>query len=188
MQVPAKIAFRHYEPLDQIRAEIDEEVSCLETFSDKITSCHVTVTGPPGRHRNGEAFTVTVHIAMPEHHDIIVDRRHGDTPEHEYALVAIKDAFKEARRQIEDVQRAMRGQTKIHAVEEHGRVTKFLAGENCGFIETDDGREIYFHRTDVLHEGFDRLTIGAEVRFAETEGAKGPQASTVRPIGKHHLV
>ena len=48
--------------------------------------------------------------------------------------------------------------------ESHGRVAKLLAGDECGFIET------------------------AEVRFVEEEGAKGAQASTVRLIGKHHLV
>ena len=34
----------------------------------------------------------------------------------------------------------------------------------------------------------DRLQPGAEVRFAEAEGDKGPKASTVRLIGKSHIV
>jgi cold shock CspA family protein len=66
-------------------------------------------------------------------------------------------------------------------------VAKFLAGDNCGFIETADGREVFFHRNSVLDEAFDRLTVGSEVRFVEEMGEKGPQASTVRLIGKHHL-
>jgi cold shock CspA family protein len=82
----------------------------------------------------------------------------------------------------------MRGQVNGHAAPDHGRVTKFLAGQDCGFIETPDGREIYFHRNAVLDRAFDRLTIGSEVRFVEEAGDKGPQASTVRLIGKHHPV
>ena len=35
---------------------------------------------------------------------------------------------------------------------------------------------------------FDRLEIGAEVRFAEEPGELGPQASTVHVVGKHHIV
>jgi cold shock CspA family protein len=40
----------------------------------------------------------------------------------------------------------------------------------------------------VLNNGFDSLAVGDEVRFVEAEGDKGPQASTVRPVGKHHPV
>ena len=63
-----------------------------------------------------------------------------------------------------------------------------LAADECGFIETTDGREIYFHRNAVLDGAYRRLRVGSEVRFVEEEGAKGAQASTVRLIGKHHLV
>ena len=83
--------------------------------------------------------------------------------------------------------REMRGQVKPHEAENHGHVTKFIAGKDCGFIETADGREIYFHRDSVLDDAFDALRVGSEVRFVEEMGDKGAQASTVRIIGKHHL-
>ena len=67
-------------------------------------------------------------------------------------------------------------------------MAKLLAGDEYGFIETADGREIYFHRNAVLDGAYRRLRVGSEVRFVEEEGAKGAQASTVRLIGKHHLV
>ena len=63
--------------------------------------------------------------------------------------------------------------------ESPGRVTKFLAGE-FGFIETQDGREIYFHRDAVLDGAFNRMVLGSEVRFVEEEGENGPQARIVR--------
>ena len=108
--------------------------------------------------------------------------------EREHALVAIRETFGAASRQIEDIARDMRGQVKEHTAESHGRVAKLLAGDECGFIETADGREIYFHRNAVLDGAYRRLRVGSEVRFVEEEGAKGAQASTVRLIGKHHLV
>ena len=143
-----------------------------------------------GRKRDigsGGLFQIDIRIAMPEHKDVIVGKTHGDAPEHEHALVAIQDAFDAAVRQTEDAMRDLRGQVKEHAAEDHGRVTKFLAGEDCGFIETADGREIYFHRNAVLDGAFDRLSVGSEVRFLEEQGEKGAQASTVRLVGKHHL-
>jgi cold shock CspA family protein len=42
-----------------------------------------------------------------------------------------------------------------------------------------DGREIYFHKNSVLDDKFKTLEVGTEVRFAESNGDKGPQASTV---------
>ena len=59
-------------------------------------------------------------------------------------------------------------------------MAKFLAGEDCGFIKTPDGREIYFHRDAVLNGAFDRMVVGAEVHFVEEEGENGPQARIVR--------
>ncbi len=56
-----------------------------------------------------------------------------------------------------------------------------------GFIEASDGREIYFHRNSVLNGGFADLSVGARVTFAEEMGDKGPQASTVKLMGKHSL-
>lgn len=186
MQVPVEISLHHCEPSAELRSEIEKQVKRLESFSDRITSCHVAVTGPQTRHRHGDLFKIDLQIAMPEHHDVIVDKANSDAPEREHVLVAIREAFDAAVRQIEDVERHMRGQVKQHVGESHGRVTKFLAGEDCGFIETADGSEVYFHRNAVVDGDFDQLIIGSEVRFAEEEGDKGAQAITVRLVGKRH--
>ncbi len=190
MQAPIEIAFQHCKPSEEIRAEVAKQAKRLEKFSDRITSCHVAIAGPQTRHRQGDVFKIDVRIAMPEHLDVIVTRTHGDAPEREHPLVAVREAFDAAVRQIEDLARDARGQVKDrqvngHLAESSGRVTKFLAGEDCGFIETAEGREIYFHRNAVLGGAFDRLTIGSEVRFVEEQGVKGAQSSAVRLVGKH---
>jgi cold shock CspA family protein len=51
--------------------------------------------------------------------------------------------------------------------------------EGYGFLTSEDGHEIYFDRRSVLNDAFDRLQEGAEVRYAEEAGERGPQASTV---------
>jgi cold shock CspA family protein len=55
-------------------------------------------------------------------------------------------------------------------------------------LVTADGREIYFHRNALVGGSFDALEEGTEVRFAEVDGEKGPQASTVHVVGKRHLL
>ena len=56
--------------------------------------------------------------------------------------------------------------------------------EDYGFLETEDGREVYFHRNTVLGKHFDELEIGTLVRFSEEPGDFGPQASAVTIIGR----
>lgn len=181
MQEPTEIAFRHYEPSDEVRAEIDRQVKRLEKFGPRITSCNVVVDGPGTRHREGAQFKVALRIAASERKEIVVSKTHGAAHEREHPLVAIREAFDEAIRQIEDAARQMRGDVKEHAPpESHGRVKKFLAGEGSGFIETPDGRQIYFHRNAVLDGAFDRMVVGSEVRFVEEDGENGPQARIVR--------
>ena len=77
----------------------------------------------------------------------------------------------------------------MHAVPDHGRITRLLPRRNCGFILSTDGNEIYFHRNNATDGGFDKLAVGDEVRFVaqDAESAEGPQASTVVPLGKHHF-
>lgn len=187
MQTPPEIAFHHFEPSDALHAEVAKQLARLEKFSERITSCRLTV-GKSARRQQGDLFEVALRVAMPGHKDVVVDRSHGDAPEHEHAAVAVRDAFDAAIRQIEDAMRDLRGEVKQHAAPAQGKVTRFLAGEDCGFIETRDGREIYFHRHSVADGAFDRLEVGSEVRFEEEAGAKGAQAKTVHVVGKRHVV
>ena len=53
----------------------------------------------------GDLFKIDICVAMPNHKDILVSKAHGDAPEHEHVMVAIKDAFAAAQRQIEDAAR-----------------------------------------------------------------------------------
>jgi cold shock CspA family protein len=69
----------------------------------------------------------------------------------------------------------------------HGRVVEISKVDEYGFIETAE-RRVYFSRASVLDGAFDDLTVGSPVAFVEEAGEKGPQASTVRVLGKHHDV
>jgi len=56
-----------------------------------------------------------------------------------------------------------------------------LPEKDHGFIEAEDGHEIYFHRNSVTGSGFDTLQVGDEIRYVEETDDLGPQASIVYP-------
>jgi cold shock CspA family protein len=60
-------------------------------------------------------------------------------------------------------------------------VTKVFPLEGYGYIETPDGREIYFHANSVINNRFKSLKLGSKVSFTEEAGE---QAGTVRLIAK----
>ena len=92
-----------------------------------------------------------------------------------------------ARRRLEDFAREQRGVVKTHEVPAHGEVVELEKVDGYGFIQAGENR-IYFHRASVLDDAFDEITVGTPVTFVEERGEKGPQASTVRILGKHHYV
>ena len=93
MQVPLDITFQNSEPSEAIRSEVEKQAKRLEKFHDRITSCHVTVIAPTMKRRHGDLFKIDICLAMPNHKEILVSKAHGDAPEHEHVMVAIKDAF-----------------------------------------------------------------------------------------------
>jgi cold shock CspA family protein len=173
---------------DQVRREIESEVARLERFHDRITSVRVSITAPDKRHKTGGIYEVHITIEVPKHGDITVMQRAGDKPERALVNVAVREAFAEARRQLQDVARELRGDIKTHGSQDHGKIAKIFHDRDYGFIDCADGREIYFHRNSVVGAKFDNLSPGVEVRFVEADGENGPQASTVKLIGKHHLM
>jgi cold shock CspA family protein/ribosome-associated translation inhibitor RaiA len=185
MQVPVEIDFRNMERSEAVEDDIRQHVEKLEEFFDRITSCRVVLEAPHQHHHQGNLYHVRILLSVPRR-ELIVDREPSEHHAHEDIHVTIRDAFKAMRRQLEDYVREMRGDVKAHARPPHGKVARLFREEDYGFIETPDGRELYFHRNAVLDDAFDGLTLGAEVRFEEEAGDKGPQASTVRLVGRHH--
>ena len=185
MQVPLQVSFRHMEPSAAIEALIREKVARLECASARITGCRVVVEPAGKHHEHGNLYEVRIDLSVPGE-EIVVTRAPSAHTAYRDIRVALRDAFDSARRQLADYVRRRQGAVKILETAPHARVSKILPEEGYGFLETPDGREIYFNRHSVLHNGFAQLSIGTEVAFVEEAGKKGPQASTVRPVGKHN--
>lgn len=62
-----------------------------------------------------------------------------------------------------------------------GTVKKVVSDRGFGFITADDGKDYFFHRSDVQPPlDFDHLSGGERVQFEVQQGPKGPRASQVR--------
>ncbi len=187
MQLPLQISFHNVRHDVQIESLIRVGAEWLENFDDRIVSCRVVVDQPHKHHKEGNLYQIRIDLKVPGR-EIVVKRessRHGEANDLD---VAIRDAFDEARRQLEDHTRRQRGEVKAHELAPHARVSRILPDGGYGFLETPDGREIYFHRNSVLDADFGDLEVGMEARFVEELGDKGPQASTVTLVGRHrHL-
>ena len=63
-----------------------------------------------------------------------------------------------------------------------GKVKWFNAEKGYGFIESDDGTDVFVHFSAITMEGYKALEEGSEVSFDVIDGAKGPQAANVAKI------
>ena len=131
MILPVQITFRNMPPSDAVAARVQEEADKLDEFYKRITSCRVIVEVPHRHHVLGGQVHVRIELGVPG--DEIVVRNepslHGvmqrsdeqewekhleAKPQHKDIDVAIRDAFKAARRQLQDYARRQRGQVKVH--------------------------------------------------------------------------
>jgi CspA family cold shock protein len=60
-----------------------------------------------------------------------------------------------------------------------GRINWFNNTKGYGFIERDDGPDVFVHYTGILGEGYKTLDEGDAVEFEIVQGPKGPQAANV---------
>jgi cold shock CspA family protein len=179
MRLPLQVVTTHHVSLTpDVEAEIRRKADQLDTYYDRIMSCRVVVEAPARHHRLG-AFSVRIDLSVPGE-ELVVNRQQRDD-----LRIAVRDAFDAARRRLEDFARRQRQEVKRHGGMPHARVIRLFPEEGYGFLQTPDGREIYFHKNSVLEPGFSRLEIGTEVRFTEEDGLNGPQASSVIIAGKH---
>lgn len=183
MQVPLRVDFRNLKRSSWIEQIIQEKVDKLEHFCKRIVSCHVVVEMPHKHQHQGNLYLVRINIVV-QGKTIAINREATEHAASQDISAALHGAFAAARRQLEDYMRRLRSDVKTHHYQEHAKVVNLHPDQGYGFLETSEGKEVYFNANSIINENFDDLMNGAEVAFAEAAGDEGPQASSVRVV-KH---
>lgn len=202
MILPVQVSFRNMPHSETIEAMVREEASHLDTYYNHLMGCRVMIEVPHRHREEGEHHHVRIYLTVPGG-EIVVKRepslhpRQQDVQEeeftkdreiersHKHLQVAIREAFDTARRRLQDYARRQRLDVKAHGGKQRGRVCRLYPEEGYGYIETQEGSELYFNRNSVLRGDFEHLNVDSTVSFVEEQGERGPQASTVSLAGKH---
>lgn len=183
MQIPLQIDFRGVDGTSEAEALIREKATKLDRYQRRIVSIRVMVEMPHKHHKAGNQYRIKLEIHIPGD-VIVVDRESARNVNYEQLGPAVRDVFETASRLLEEHQTRSKNRSAAENSKPlHAKVVRLFPDQGYGFIQSLDGREIYFHENSVVNSSFDQLKEGIEVRFAEEEGNKGPQASSVHIVG-----
>ncbi len=179
MQSPLKIAFHNMDPSPAIEGMIRDRFDKLERLYDRMTACRVSVEALHQQHRTGNVFEVHIDMILPGA-ELAVSRQ-PKKAQKKYAdpdvQTSIRDAFAAAERQLKAFKQQQRGEVKRHDFEVQGQITQLA--DDHGFLLTNTGGLLYFHRNCVMNNGFETLKPGDRVLYVEEMGDTGPLASKV---------
>ncbi len=187
MQTPVQIEFQEMIASPAVEDMIGDHVKKLEQLYGRITACRIVVKGPGNRHKKGGLYDINIRLALPDGCQVDIGRTPKEDERHSDLPFAIHDAFKRAGRRLQDSARRMEGMVKSHEGQPVGTVARLDPAGEFGFLRSSNGEEIYFHRNSVLDGAFSELAVGSRVVFTDEIGEKGPQATTVKLLGKHGL-
>jgi len=189
MQTPLEISFHNVPPSRQLEGSIRRRVSKLERIYRRLVGCRVSVEAPHRQHRTGNLPSVHIEMFVPgatlavsrePHH--ASERRARSTVE-----ASLRDAFHAAEARLKGFKERQRGDTKLHAPLFQGRVSEVFRDKDFGYIRTDSGTQLYFHRASLMDGGFDALKPGEPVHYVESAGDTGPAAAKVWIGPDYHL-
>jgi ribosome-associated translation inhibitor RaiA len=112
METPAQIDFQGMDASDRIRDEIDQQIATLEERFGRVTACRVVVKAPSGRHKNGGQYEINIQLGLPGGREVNIGRTAVEDERHSDVAFALNDAFKRARRQLQEEIDLMRGNVK----------------------------------------------------------------------------
>lgn len=186
MKITPEITYRHLEKTAAIQNLVEEKIAKLEQFCDYMNSCRVVIEKDNDHPSSGSPYRVSIDITIPHGREIAVVQNPDRGKQYPPLEAVIRDAFEAARRQIVSISTEQQGERKAHPEQEVTAVVeKLFVEQGYGFIkDASTGKEIYFHRNSVTNNDFERLVIGAGVRYKETMGEMGPQATTVQLLDK----
>jgi ribosome-associated translation inhibitor RaiA len=110
MQTPVEIDFQRMSARPDIHASIEQHVAALEQRYGRVTACRVVLKAPGEHHQTGGLYEVNIRLVLPNGREVDVGRTPQADERHADLSFAINDAFKHARRQLQDHVRRLQGQ------------------------------------------------------------------------------
>jgi ribosomal subunit interface protein len=160
---------------EEDRALAEERIAELARDRTDLIDVRISARSSAHHRHGGQEVRITCQARGRE---IVASRTRPDAG---LALNEALDAFEREVRRMRDRRTQQRAERPA-APPVLGVVDEVLAGEGYGFILTDAGERVYFHRNSV-HGGleFERLTEGQRVGLNVEGGEEGPQATVVVP-------
>lgn len=178
MKQPLELRFIGMEPSEAVESAARAKAAKLDHFRPDLMACRVTVELAAKHQNQGKTFAVRVDVTVPGH-ELSVDRVHDED-----VYVALREAFDDLKRQLQDSARRVQGQVKAHPLPLQGEVVRFADEGRFGFIRTAQGDEYRFDAGNVAGVAYENLGIGTPVQFIPEMAAEGLQAKRVS-VGRH---
>ena len=155
------------------RVDIEARVADLHPGHD-VT--HVRVRLMKHDHRKPDDSNSVLIVVQIPGHTITAEKQRATFEE------AIQDSFDALGLELDKIREKRASHTvDVTVPPERGVVTKLFPEEGYGFIATDDGTEVYFHKNAVRNLAFEQMD-GMSVSLNIEPGEKGPQATVVEPL------
>jgi ribosome-associated translation inhibitor RaiA len=101
METPLSLTFRHLDRSPALAARVRELADRLDRFHSRILRCDVIIEAPPAHHRSGGTFAVKIEVTIPGG-VINANTAHPLRPQHADVYIALRDAFDNVVRQLQD--------------------------------------------------------------------------------------
>jgi ribosome-associated translation inhibitor RaiA len=114
MQTPLEIEFEEMAASPAVQEQVADQVKKLEKRYGRITAGRIVVKGPGNRHQTGGLYDINIRLALPDGREVNIGRTPKADERYSDLAFAINDAFKRARRRLQDNTRLMEGRVKSH--------------------------------------------------------------------------
>ena len=112
MEMEPKIVFENIDTSDAVRRRVAEEIAHLEQFHGRLTACRVVISAPEKHKHKGKVYQVRIHLTVPGRAEVAVRPSTAGHQWNQDPMVAIRNAFDAARRQLQDKAKIRRGEVK----------------------------------------------------------------------------
>ncbi len=113
MKLIPQITYRDVEPTAALDRSIRASAQRLDKYHRGILGCRIAVEAPHRHHRKGRPYRVRIDVTVPGK-ELVVGHHPQHNPAHEDLSVALRDAFRAARRELQHHARTWRGDVKRH--------------------------------------------------------------------------